>query len=321
MDPGSQVPVKSKRRFQPRAPTPSLRPIPPLSNTEAAEAEEENKRAARQIAKRIGIGKRRPKTETKASSVEVAFQSNLSSLAIKSFGVPKQDDKQSSDVIPSSSATTTTLPSVSSAAILPIISSAPARNDIEEVHHLVTRTDQNYVEPWDINSYYPTVLPLRKPNSGDPELLDQEEFGNVAKHLHYDENIINSAEELGLTSGQHCKKQMLFFKIPDCLPVMKQPTGATAKRSVSERSSPFEGLPEGFMGKMLVYKSGTVKLKLGDVLYDVSPGPNTIFHNDVAAINSKERNCCRIGSSAKFATVTPDIESLLNSDPDMQTNK
>ncbi|KAL0873341.1 hypothetical protein Bca101_023046 [Brassica carinata] len=283
----------------------------------------------------IAIGQRRPKTESKgnnhglsvfaffidvlSSSVEVAFQPNFSSLAIKSFGVPKEDDKHSSDVNPSSSATT----AVSSAAILPVISSAPTRKDVEEVHHRVTRIEQDYIEPWDINTYYPTVLPLRKPNSGDPELLDQEEFGNVAKHLHCDENIINSAEELGLTSRQHCKKQMLFFKIPDCLPVtkQKQPTGATAKRSVSERSSPFEGLQEGFMGKMLVYKSGTVKLKLGDVLYDVSPGPNTVFHNDVAAIDSKERNCCRIGSSAKFATVTPDVESLLNSDPDMQTHK
>ncbi|KAF2540907.1 hypothetical protein F2Q68_00030138 [Brassica cretica] len=261
----------------------------------------------------LQIGQRRPKTEPKASSVEVAFQPNFSSLAIKSFGVPKEDDKQSSDVNPSSSATT-----VSSAAILPVVSSPPARKDVEEIHTCVARIEQDYVEPWDQNSYYPTVLPLRKPNSGDPELLDQEEFGNVAKHAHYDENSINSAEELGLTSGQHCKKQMLFFKIPDCLPVTKQPT---AKRSVSERSSPFEGLPEGFMGKMLVYKSGTVKLKLGDVLYDVSPGPNTVFHNDVAAINGKERNCCRIGSSAKFATVTPDVESLLNSDPDMQIHK
>lgn len=264
----------------------------------------------------LQIGRRRPKTETKASPVEVAFQPNFSSHAIKSYGVPKEDDKHDSDVKPSSSSAT--LPS---AAIVPVISSDTALKDVEEVHNRVTRIEQDYFEPWDINSYYPTVLPLRKPNSGDPELLDQEEFGNVAKHLHYDENNINSAEELGLTMGQHCKKQMLLFKIPDCLPVTKQPTGAIAKRSLSERSSPFEGLPEGFMGKMLVYKSGTVKLKLGDVLYDVSPGPNTIFHNDVAAIDSKERNCCRIGSSAKFATVTPDVESLLNSEPDMQKHK
>jgi DNA-directed RNA polymerase III subunit RPC4 len=32
------------------------------------------------------------------------------------------------------------------------------------------------------------------------ELLDQEEFGEVAKNRDYDENTINSAEELGLTS-------------------------------------------------------------------------------------------------------------------------
>lgn len=73
---------------------------------------------------------------------------------------------------------------------------------------------------------------------------------------------------------QHSKKQMFIFKIPDCLPVVKQTTGATTKRSVREYSSgisnPFEGLPEGFMGKMLVYKSGAVKLKVGDALFDVS---------------------------------------------------
>lgn len=50
----------------------------------------------------------------------------------------------------------------------------------------------------------------------------------------------------------------------------------------------------------------------------VAPGPNTKFHNDVAAIDTKGRNCCRIGSSAKFVTVTPDVESLLNSASDME---
>lgn len=30
-------------------------------------------------------------------------------------------------------------------------------------------------------------------------------------------------------------------------------------------------MPGGYMGKMLVYKSGAVKLKLGETLFDVSP--------------------------------------------------
>lgn len=29
-------------------------------------------------------------------------------------------------------------------------------------------------------------------------------------------------------------------------------------------------LPAGFVGKMLVYRSGAIKLKIGDTLYDVS---------------------------------------------------
>ncbi|CAB79427.1 hypothetical protein [Arabidopsis thaliana] len=276
-----------------------------------------------------------------SSSPEVAFQPSLSPLAIRSFGVPKEDDKPNSDVNPSSPAS-----------ILPAVSSVTAaQEDGEEVHNFVTRTGDDYVEPWDYrNSYYPTVLPLRKPNSGDIELLDQEEFGEVAKNRDYDENTINSAEELGLTSVQHSKKQMFIFKIPDCLPVVKQTTGATTKRSVREYSSgisnPFEGLPEGFMGKMLVYKSGAVKLKVGDALFDVShfrliiiiceptylklcwnspplvsPGPGTKIPNDVVAIDIKGRNCSRIGSSAKFVTVTPDVESLLNPASDMETQK
>jgi DNA-directed RNA polymerase III subunit RPC4 len=83
-------------------------------------------------------GQRRPKTETKASSPEVAFQPSLSPLAIRSFGVPKEDDKPNSDVNPSSPAS-----------ILPAVSSVTAaQEDGEEVHNFVTRTGDDYVEPW-----------------------------------------------------------------------------------------------------------------------------------------------------------------------------
>lgn len=63
--------------------------------------------------------------------------------------------------------------------------------------------------------------------------------------------------------------------------VVEGPTSAKGKEKVENptvmrrRSSPKKGcsleeLPGGYMGKMLVYKSGAVKLKLGDILYDVS---------------------------------------------------
>lgn len=73
-----------------------------------------------------------------------------------------------------------------------------------------------------------------------------------------------------------------------------------------------EELPQGYMGKMLVYKSGKVKLKLGETLFDVSRGPGQCdFPEDVAVINRNAEQCCVIGKIEKQAVVTPDIFAAL----------
>lgn len=72
---------------------------------------------------------------------------------------------------------------------------------------------------------------------------------------------------------------MIFLQLPETMPVRKQSVkeegndGASKPLKVSRlpgKACALEELPAGFMGKMLVYKSGAVKLKLGDILYDVS---------------------------------------------------
>lgn len=40
--------------------------------------------------------------------------------------------------------------------------------------------------------------------------------------------------------------------------------------NTTNKACSLQELPAGSMGKMLVYKSGAIKLKLGDILYDVS---------------------------------------------------
>lgn len=74
---------------------------------------------------------------------------------------------------------------------------------------------------------------------------------------------------------------MFFLQLPPTLP-MKKRAATAGEQQVTESSSTHEGatgkektsslndLPGGFMGKLLVYRSGSVKLKLGDTLYDVS---------------------------------------------------
>uniref|UniRef100_A0A1D1XF31 DNA-directed RNA polymerase III subunit RPC4 n=1 Tax=Anthurium amnicola TaxID=1678845 RepID=A0A1D1XF31_9ARAE len=192
------------------------------------------------------------------------------------------------------------------------------KNDEDGADATVARK-KDYVEPWDYYSNYPVTLPLRRPYLGDPELLDEEEFGEASSGAEYDESKINSAEVLGLKDDS-VNGRMLFFQLPVSLPLGRRPD-VTAKgkevggkrAGVSEKGCSLDDLPAGFMGKMLVYKNGAVKMKLGDAVFDVSPGSECIFAQDVMAINTQQKHCCVLGELNKRAIVRPDVDSLLSS--------
>ncbi|KAI4380795.1 hypothetical protein MLD38_006943 [Melastoma candidum] len=192
------------------------------------------------------------------------------------------------------------------------------------------REEKEYREPWDYYSYYPVTLPLRKIYSGDPELLDEDEFGESSSAVDYDENRLNSAVELGLAEDSS-EARMFFLQLPPSVPMTKRPSSSVQGES-SESSNPpnpsdltgatgkvccLSDLPAGFMGKMLVYKSGAIKLKLGTTLYDVSSGMDCVFAQDVMAINTSEKHCCVLGELTKHAIVTPDVDSILESVNDL----
>lgn len=75
---------------------------------------------------------------------------------------------------------------------------------------------------------------------------------------------------------------MILLQLPPIMPLMKrsantaagqEATGSSAAPVVSQathKACALHELPAGFMGKMLVYRSGAIKLKIGDTLYDVS---------------------------------------------------
>ncbi|XP_006399413.2 uncharacterized protein LOC18019452 isoform X2 [Eutrema salsugineum] len=173
--------------------------------------------------------------------------------------------------------------------------------------------DIEYKEPWDYYSCYPITLPLRRPYAGDPELLDVEEFIQTEGNH---EDSLNTAATLGLMEDSG-EQKMIFMRLPS-VPLVKQ-SATTANRETKpnskggvEKTCDLKAtLPEGFMGKLLIYKSGAVKMKLGEVLYDVSPGLKSEFAQDVMVVNVDEKNCCLVGDVYKHAVLTPDIDSIL----------
>ncbi|KAK3150846.1 hypothetical protein QOZ80_3AG0238550 [Eleusine coracana subsp. coracana] len=189
---------------------------------------------------------------------------------------------------------------------------------------------KKYAEPWDYDETdYPVTLPLRRPYSGDPEILDEEEFGESSGTRAQDAEL-TAAEQLGLMERSNTP-QLLFFQMPSSLPLPQQPQSvAEPGRGPEENAEPaststkgrrqgtiggtkLKDLPGGLMGKILVYKSGKVKMKIGDTLYNVSAGSNCMFVQEVAAMNIREKHCCTLGEVSKRAVVTPDIDYLLGS--------
>lgn len=77
---------------------------------------------------------------------------------------------------------------------------------------------------------------------------------------------------------------MFFLHLPPSVPMMKRLSSSSGGGEIGESSNPnssdltgdtekicgLSDMPAGFMGKMLVYRSGAIKLKLGNTLYDVS---------------------------------------------------
>lgn len=180
----------------------------------------------------------------------------------------------------------------------------------------------------DLTSYYPVTLPAGPaPDTDAFERMDidgdaepgADTSQNEAILTPGDEDRVPAAQELDLNSGG-AEEKLLFFQLPTHLPVQStlgNPPGGRSSDDPSA-SNPDDGrggglaeLPEGYMGKLVVYKSGKVKLKLGDVVLDAVPGAKCKFYQEVAAIDVGRKECHILGDVQQRVVLTPDIDHLL----------
>ncbi|KAG0048234.1 hypothetical protein BGZ83_006791 [Gryganskiella cystojenkinii] len=69
---------------------------------------------------------------------------------------------------------------------------------------------------------------------------------------------------------------------------------------------------EGKIGRLLVYKSGKVKMKIGDIIMDVSSGSECSFLQDIVAIDSGSKEAFLLGSVQKRMICVPNLTQLLD---------
>jgi len=76
-----------------------------------------------------------------------------------------------------------------------------------------------------------------------------------------------------------------------------------------------EGFPsfdDGHIGKLLLYRSGKMKLKVGNFLYDMESGTESKFLQQVMFLDTIEKQCVELGALSKRLICVPDFQALLS---------
>eukprot|EP00250_Pteridium_aquilinum_P012407 c20709_g1_i1 orf=157-1257(+) len=181
------------------------------------------------------------------------------------------------------------------------------------------------IQSWDLSKYYPVTLPLQKPGTIELNVEDQSE--------ELDENAVPAAEELGLMQEMD-EDRYLFFQLPSFLPCSKTLAAGTSKSSESssskstsrsstkpDHSGPstwLEDLPPGQMGKLLVHKSGAVKLQLGGTTFEAVAGSQCVFAQELVGINATTQHCCFLGDVTERIVLVPSLNDFLQNDSSEQ---
>uniref|UniRef100_A0A182MI11 DNA-directed RNA polymerase III subunit RPC4 n=1 Tax=Anopheles culicifacies TaxID=139723 RepID=A0A182MI11_9DIPT len=132
---------------------------------------------------------------------------------------------------------------------------------------------------------------------------------------------LNSVENV--LSGEQ-KNKIFLLQLPDALPGKCDggdkgaPNGGDCKTetTVNGEDTPqyctVRDLAEGYIGKIIRYRSGKVKLKLGDIMFDINLGMDTGFLQELVSINTNQSE--RNGNIINIST----IDAKLNASPDWE---
>jgi len=103
-----------------------------------------------------------------------------------------------------------------------------------------------------------------------------------------------------------------FIQFPTHLPFQIDGAGEIPRTSSSSGfTNVLSQAPSGKLGELIIYKSGKVKLKIGEVLYDVSKGMPSSFFEELVYLDPGKKEFVPLGSIEKRMVVAPDIRNLL----------
>lgn len=159
----------------------------------------------------------------------------------------------------------------------------------------------------DTTSYLPMTLPFK--NAADLEINNE----NIARDL------LNE-------DGQLNENNLLLFQFPRAIPINIESQLKTKKEEIenateepvfdshgflvkNEFENVFKSLPlNSKLGKLKIFKSGKIKMQIGDNLFDVNPGIQCKFAQELVLISPNASETVFLGSiKENRLIITPNI--------------
>ena len=131
--------------------------------------------------------------------------------------------------------------------------------------------------------------------------------------------------------------EMMFFQMPDHLPKLKSTKIKTEEQKTNQTNEVVKSseelkktrcsitdLPEGYLGNLIVRKSGRTQLRIGDDFFDVELGTQVGFLQDLVSVATPQREDNQevsggqvgqmtvLGRVRHRAVVTPDWDNLFD---------
>lgn len=80
---------------------------------------------------------------------------------------------------------------------------------------------------------------------------------------------------------------------------------------IDAQPSTFKQIPSGKIGKIKVYESGKVKMHIGDVVFDITPGIPRTCRQEVVGISEVKKKIVVLGHVVHSVVCVPDLDVLL----------
>lgn len=194
-------------------------------------------------------------------------------------------------------------------------------------------------EEMDIDREEKTVVPVVIPDEEETEVLpplfmDSDSPAQNIFALDEKHRLVCVAEE-----------ELLYFQLPTVVPRFEKPKEdvemvekdehEAKKESEAEKTLPpaakkttleevlanmdLEDMPEGQIGKLVVYKSGKMKMKLGNILLDVNQGMQSSFLENIMVIDHESedtKKAIELGHIVQKFVCAPNMDALLKDDED-----